>query len=172
MNNHLKKNIQQFIGQEIILSSDWKAMYKGRDTVLTDFREIDVKMVIFNDSLLCGSCQAGRMFEWNDIVAYADSSSQKFFIIYLFSPRKEDINRLNISLKANKFNYPIFIDINSSFIKQNPHLPKNQQLHTFLLDKNNKVVLVGSPLFNPALWELYKSTIQKMIDNDGVLPDQ
>jgi len=40
------------------------------------------------------------------------------------------------------------------------------------LDKDNRVVLVGNPLHNPPLWELYKRTIQKMIDNDGVFPEQ
>jgi len=110
------------------------------------------------------------MNEWEEMATYADSLSQWFSIIYLFTPQKEDVNRLNILLKSDKFDYPVFIDFNGSFVKQNPKIPKNRQLHSFLLDKNNKVVLIGSPLYNPMLWELYKRTIYKMIDNDGVLP--
>jgi hypothetical protein len=37
-------------------------------------------------------------------------------------------------------------------------------MHTFLLDENNKVVLVGSPIRNEMLWELYKELIQSQIE--------
>ena len=132
--------------------------------------EVSIKLVIWNDSLICGSCLAGKMNEWEEIVTYAQSLDQCFKIIYLFTPKKEDLNRLNVALKTNQFDYPVFIDQSATFVKQNSKLPKNWQLHSFLLDKNNKVVLVGNPLHNPPLWELYKSIIQKLIVHDGVLP--
>ena len=84
----------------------------------------------------------------------------------------KDAQRVSIALKVNQLDYPVFIDQYATFVHQNPNLPKNQQLHSFLLDKNNRVVLVGNPLYNPALWALYKRTIQEMIDNDGVLPEK
>jgi hypothetical protein len=40
-----------------------------------------------------------------------------------------------------------------------------------LLDKNGKVVLVGDPVNNPALWEFCKTTITTLIENDGTMPE-
>jgi len=154
------------MGKQIALSSSWKTMLNGRDTVLTGFTEAPVKLVVYHDSVMCGSCEAGRMHEWNNIVAYADSLAPWFSIIYLFTPKRADLGRIRIALRADRFNYPIFVDQNATFVKQNPNLPKNRQLHSFLLDKNNRVVLVGNPLHNPTLWQLYKKTIQQMINND------
>jgi hypothetical protein len=37
------------------------------------------------------------------------------------------------------------------------------------LDKNNRVVLIGAPTYNSKLWELYKTTITKLIENGGTL---
>ncbi|WP_256620806.1 hypothetical protein [Rikenella microfusus] len=39
-----------------------------------------------------------------------------------------------------------------------------------MLDKDNRVVLVGSPIGNPKMWELYKSTIDRLVENGGILP--
>ena len=168
-NNRLVKDVEKFMGRQITLSEDWRVVWKGKDTVLTGFMEVPVKLIVWYDSLGCASCEASKMYVWNDIVTEADSLSP-FRIIYLFTPKKEDLLKISITLKADRLDYPVFIDQNATFVRQNPNLPKNKQLHSFLLDKDNKVVMVGSPLFNPALWRLYKNTIQTMIDNDGVLP--
>jgi len=171
-NNRLVKEIEQFMGQQIIVPVDLNAVWSGRDTVLIDFTEVPAKLVVWYDSLMCHTCQVSRMSDWNNIVEYADSLSQWFSVIYLFTPPKEDVSKVNASLKADKFDYPVFIDLNADFVRQNPQLPQSRQLHSFLLDRNNKVVLLGNPLHNPALWALYKSTVQKVIDNDGVLPEK
>ena len=47
----------------------------------------------------------------------------------------------------------------------NPNLTKTR-FNTFLLDKENRVVLVGSPANNDKLWELYKQQIRKLMDKD------
>ena len=171
-NNRLVKDVERFMGQQIAISTGLNAVWNGRDTVLTGFTEVPIKMVIWFNALDCTSCRASRMYEWDDIVVYADSLSQWFSIVYLFTPQEEDLDKVYAALKADKFDYPVFIDQNANFVKQNPQLPKNRKLHNFLLDKNNKVVLVGSPLHNPALWMLYKNTIKKMMDNYGVLPEK
>ena len=55
----------------------------------------------------------------------------------------------------------VFYDIDGSFERLNPHLPKNERFHTFLLDEHNKVILVGSPVDNTRLKNLYFSEIKK-----------
>ena len=170
-NNRLYRDVEQLMQQQITLPLNIGVVLKGKDTVLNSFTEVPIKLVIWYDSLVCASCQVGKMYEWNDITKYANSLATCFNIVYLFTPKKRDLNRVNIALKIERFDYPVFVDQDGSFVKQNPKLPKNKQLHAFLLDKNNKVVMVGNPLYSPALWRLYINTIQKMIANNGVLPD-
>ena len=171
-NNRLIKELEQFMGQEINLSSDLSALWEEKEITLSDFAEAPLKLVVWYDSLGCTSCDVSRMYQWSEMISYADSLAESFRIVYLFTPKKDNLYSLNITLQADKLDYPIFIDQHATFVKQNPSLSKNRQLHSFLLDKNNRVVLVGNPLHNPSLWSLYKRTIQKMIDNDGVLPEQ
>ena len=167
----LVKRVAQFMGQQIYMPTDLNAFYKGKDTLLPDFTKAPIKLVVWFDSQGCTSCDASKMFSWGDIANHADSLSQWFNIIFLFTPKKEDNSALTMALTREHFDYPVFIDSKGSFVKQNPKLPKNRNLHSFLLDKNNRVVMVGNPLYNSTLWELYKRTIQRMIDNGGVLPE-
>ena len=53
-------------------------------------------------------------------------------------------------------------DAKNRFKKQN-RLDVSYLNRTFLLDKNNRIVLVGEPLGNPTLWKLYVDTANKLI---------
>jgi len=167
-NNGLVREIDDFMGQQIIVSSEWHTIWKGEETFLYRFTEVPIKLVVWFDSLSCASCQIVRMYEWDDIVAHASSFEKLFNVIFLFTPNQEELSEVSMMLKRVSFGYPVFIDQDATFVKQNPNLPQNRKLHIFLLDKNNKVVMVGNPLHNPKLWELYKKTIQNMVDNDGI----
>lgn len=167
-NNGIVKDIEEFKGQQIIISRDWHTVWKGKDTLLYKFTEAPIKLMVWYDSLSCASCQIVSMYEWDDIIKQAHLFEKWLNIIFLFTLSREDIYEAGMMFKRISFHYPVFIDQNGTFVKQNPNLPQNKQLHIFLLDKNNKVVMAGNPLRNPKLWELYKSTIQKMIENDGI----
>ncbi len=69
-----------------------------------------------------------------------------------------------------RFDYPVFLDTAGVFERSNPGLPANPVFHTFLLDRENRVVLVGSPIGNAKMWDLYKSTIARLVANGGTLP--
>lgn len=58
---------------------------------------------------------------------------------------------------------PVYIDTLGIFQKNNPHLPKNPRLHTFLLDANNHVILVGNPLYNTKIKEMYDRVIHEKL---------
>jgi hypothetical protein len=51
--------------------------------------------------------------------------------------------------------------LDGSFERLNPHLPANEQFHTFLLNEENKVVLAGSPVHNEKLKKLYLAELNK-----------
>ena len=60
----------------------------------------------------------------------------------------------------NHFEYPLFLDKNRQ-MQQINNFPKEPMFQTFLLDKNNRVLLIGNPIGNTKLWNLYKDIIIK-----------
>jgi hypothetical protein len=112
----------------------------------------DYKILLYVDSTGCTSCRL-RLDLWN---IYLKELGEKVDFLFYFYPKTE--NEL-VSILANfQFNYPVHIDKQDKLNKLNK-LPVNQLFQCFLLNKDNKVVLIGNPVYNPEIWALYKRQI-------------
>ncbi len=67
------------------------------------------------------------------------------------------LTELDISL-------PILYDVDNSFLSLNRLEHIRARCRTFLLDGQNRVILVGEPLNSPKLKGLYKATIQSLYE--------
>lgn len=56
----------------------------------------------------------------------------------------------------------IFIDSTNIFSIKNPNIPLETKYHTFLLDPNNNVVLVGNPITNKKIREIFLAKIENV----------
>lgn len=135
-----------------------------------DWKSAHAKMVIYYDSISCTPCAISHLWEWNEIVKTSEQSDGKFATQFIFFPQIEYRDSLVQPVKKLPLDWPIVFDSLGEFRKQNISFPIDSRFHTFLLDKNGKVVLVGDPVNNPKLWELYKTTITQLIENDDVMP--
>ena len=156
--------IQEWQYKEINIPDETHYKVLGRDTVCAYFSDKPYKILTYIDSVDCIGCQFD-IYNWKRFIDSCDDSIVNFIFV-VCSP---DYEFLEYALNEFHFNIPVIYDYIDVFNKIN-HFPP-APYRTFLLDKDNRVVLVGSPLHSPQLWDLYKRTIQKMIDNDGVLPD-
>jgi hypothetical protein len=110
------------------------------------------------------------MFEYAEIIDFR-KETEGFLPLFVFSPPCAKIDEVIRTLDVWEFDYPLLLDGSGAFSAANPHIPTDNRFHTFLIDKNGKVVLVGDPVNNPALWELYKTTITTLIENGGTMPE-
>lgn len=59
-----------------------------------------------------------------------------------------------------KFSTQVYLDSANTFARQNQHIPSDVLFHTFLLDENMNVVLVGDPISNKEInkifWDILK----------------
>ena len=58
------------------------------------------------------------------------------------------------------YEWPFFIDENGAFLKNNTVIPQDSRFHVFLLNSENKIILVGNPLNNETIWDMYKELIE------------
>ena len=57
----------------------------------------------------------------------------------------------------------LFIDSVNVFMEANPNIPSESMFHTFLLDDNNKVILVGNPIFNKQIDDMMLSIVEEKL---------
>ena len=112
--------------------------------------------MVFVDSIGCTSCKL-QLSRWKEFIRYTDSISQKN-IPFLFFFQFDDQWEIHSLLIRENFDKPICLDRSDSLNQLN-HFPKDIRFQVFLLDKNNKVVVIGNPVHNPNVKELYLEEI-------------
>lgn len=113
-------------------------------------------VVTYVDSIGCISCKF-QLSKWKELIQTLDSvSNGNISFLFFFHPKhKKDLIDL---MKRNSFTYPVCIDENDSFNKLN-QFPSDMTFQTFLINKDNKVIAMGNPVYNPKIRELYLNII-------------
>lgn len=122
-----------------------------------------LKYVIYKDSLDCTSCAINKMYLWDNFIEYAKPYSGRLKYYFIYSPSQKDRKSIELILKNGNFGYPILLDTLNEFAKLNPHLPENRVLHTFLLDEDDNVILVGNPLHNRKIEEMFYKIVEEKL---------
>jgi len=97
-----------------------------------------------------------EIYAWESTVK---TNKNFHFTNLLFILVGEDNDFTNFHLVDNhKFNFPIFWDKNNDFVKNN-NMNFIDFKHTILPDKDNKIVLLGSPINNNKMMKMYNKII-------------
>lgn len=156
--NVFTKAVEEWQSKEIVFPVDLDARILGRDTFCNDLFDKQLKVLIYIDSSGCTPCRM-HLFQWNEVIKeckeYVDHLAF-IFVVHTDNPKKIDI-----ICEQNKFDYPIFYDCLGKMEQLN-HFPKQAAFQTFLLEKDNKVKLIGDPLGNQKLMNLYMKIINEV----------
>ena len=63
------------------------------------------------------------------------------------------------------FNYPVCLDFENDLFMLNK-FPNHIMLQTFLLNKDNRVIVSGNPIHNLEIWDLYLDIICNKLNNN------
>jgi len=111
-----------------------------------------------------GNCNAciQQLKKWKDLINWSKQKKQLNILFYIqVNDIKQFKEKIYPSVPVK--DYPLIIDKNYSFLKQN-NMPGDIKYHTLLLGKKNKPFLVGNPVYSPKLMKLYKEEINKRLD--------
>ena len=148
--------VQEWQGKEINFPKNITFTRFVTDTVDYQIPQSDYKVLIYVDSNGCTSCKL-QLPKWKELIAYTDSVTGNN-IPFLFFFQSKDDKELRYILKRDNFNRPVCIDRNSELDKLN-RFPQNITFQTFLLDKKNRIVVIGNPIHNLAVKDLYLKQI-------------
>ena len=89
--------------------------------------------------------------------------------IYVMYPRP--INEIQEAMDSLELSQTLVLyDKEDQYLKKNSLEKYTDMFRAFLLDKNNRVVLVGDPLRSTDIQKLYTEKIRELIANGGELP--
>ncbi|MDR1557080.1 MAG: hypothetical protein LBS88_08635 [Tannerellaceae bacterium] len=147
-----KKSFSIWQGKEVVFPDSIVFTRYATDTVDYQIKESEYKIVVYVDSTGCTSCKL-RLLQWKEFITYIDSlTNEEVPFLFFFYPK--DYEEMHYLLDIDSFYYPICIDVNDNLNRLN-QFPADVSFQTFLLDKNNTVVLVGNPILHPRIKGLY-----------------
>lgn len=157
------KEIKVLQSKTIQLPSKGLVMQQGKWVQKIDVNKEVLKLVVYADSVGCTPCAINHIDSWERFINYAKQFNNQLRFYFIFSPMKKELHGIELMIANTKFDYPILLDTLGEFEKLNPHLPKNKALHTFLLDENNNVILVGNPSQNRKIKEMFCKTVEEKL---------
>ncbi len=153
-NKNIENTLLGIVGREINLIDSLK-YYSKKNGFYNDSPKTDLKVVTYIDGG-CGSC----VFELNEWKEFLSSPKLKN-VSCLFFVKSYDKKQIALILDEADFSYPVIIDLTNKFYEVNEiNADKNYQ--TFLVNKDNEIVLVGNPTYNSQIKKLYFETISEL----------
>lgn len=160
-NNGLKKDVRTLQSCPINLPLDSLEYISNGYTMINSNDHL--KFIVYSDTTICSSCEIKQMYKWNNFLKEVETFNRKIKVYFIFSPQRKNIDIFYFLITTNPPASPIFVDTTNVFLRSNPHIPKNPALHTFLLDENNKVILVGNPLENKHIEEMFWRIVKEKL---------
>lgn len=130
-----------------------------------NFDSIDAEFtfVVYTDSNQCSGCSLNKMSRWNSYLRLEKQTHGKVKYVFIVEPQSGDAQSVLRTAKLIDFVHPLYIDTSHVFRNSNSFIPKDPMYHTFLVDKGNRIVLVGNPLLNNRIEKLALSLIEEKI---------
>lgn len=147
------------------LDFDWTKQTLLGDTVIdgVDFHA-PIKIVLDVDSQLCEPCLLKYIRACCQYMEYLNNDS--LMLICIIQPSL--VRGLQDSLKGMDLSrVSVVLDAGNNYRKKNSLEKYNRMFSSFLLDVDNRIVLVGDPLRNNNVRHLYEEQIIVLSDNEG-----
>ena len=165
-NAKLSRSFDDFLGQTIVIPRLDEAICicNGRDTIVPISTEShNGRIVIYYDSSTCSSCEISELWRWK---FFTDEIRQyDIDMLFIFAPSEAKEDEVITYLNLYHLPWPVYIDTDNLFSRNNKSLPHEKLFHTFLLDRKNRVVLIGDPIKSYEMQKLYKNVIEKFRDS-------
>ncbi len=139
------------VGDSIVFPS---SIYcANRDTLkVADFKQT---LIVYTDGD-CGKCIAD-LYQWSLLLKEHKELfkyTQQKFIIY-----SNNFERFEYTVEKAGVSLPFYYDSTNCYLQQNNI--DDPLLHTLLLDQNNIIRLVGSPIYNSSMLDLFKKVLSE-----------
>lgn len=159
-NHRIRKQLENVLSQEVRFPSSINCCF-GSTSGKKPLSDSIPQLVIYVDSTQCSSCRIGHLSEY--IPLYEESiQSQQFVLAIILSPPSADCEHISHLLSVYDYPFPVYLDKNHSFRRENGFIPDDSRFHAFLTDRSHHPVFVGDPVRSDRLRSLFEQALQNL----------
>ena len=156
---YVENLVNEWSGKEILFPTHSVFTRFASDTVSYPIPDSDYKVVVFVDSVGCISCKL-QLPKWKEFMYEVDSLCDGN-VPFVFFFQTKDVRELRYILRRDDFSHPVCIDTEDDFYKLN-RFSGEMMFQTFLLDSGNHVKVIGNPIHNLSVKDLYLKEISRI----------
>jgi hypothetical protein len=163
----LARLVTEWQGKTVVFPDSPVFTRFATDTVDYRIPASGYKVLVYVDSIGCTDCKL-RLPKWKELIQTVDSLTGGA-VPFLFFFHPEKTKEIQFLLKRDGFNLPVCIDLQDTLNRLN-RFPAEMTFQTFLLDKDNKVVVIGNPVHNIPVKNLYLKQLAGVESAPASLP--
>ena len=163
-NNESENKVAQFKNDILYLPEKTDILYKDSLYKKEELVNTNNNPKLKISTLLWGECHSciADLKKWKNFYEFVEKKDNAKILFYLYAPDLEFFRKSLYNKEIHK--YPFIVDKKNRYLNKNDLPFKDKVYQTFLLDSNNKVILVGNQIYNDELMKLYKDEIDKRLD--------
>ena len=146
--------LKKMIGSTVVLPENVTCIQGGDSFPMPETLRTTSKLIVFVDSTECSMCRIDKLVHYKDLFKMSQETGA-FDVIILLSTRKSEYQSIYEHLVFSDQSFPVYLDDNNYFLSLNPFIPDRLSFHTLSVNDSNKVILVGDPIYNKSIMELF-----------------
>ena len=121
------------------------------------------KLVMSVSSDECTTCTISKMYLADTL--FRIKSYDDFVPMVIIRPEESQRDSILEAIRFNWFEFPVYEDREGRFMKINPVIPEDGRFHTFLVGRDDRILLVGNPMLDERIMKLYMETLTLKTDS-------
>lgn len=115
------------------------------------------KLVMFISPEECSTCRISKMYLADTL--FRIKSYDDLVPVVIIRPDEARRDSIIEAIRFNWFEFPVYEDKEGEFLKSNSVIPEDERFHTFLVGKDDRILLVGNPMLDERIMNLYIETL-------------
>lgn len=152
-----RRKIEIMMSNPINLSLD-KLKCIGHNLKKNDAR---YKWIVYKSLKGCKPCIISKVYDWEMFEHNCAEDGISVSFVCIFEQGDNEMDNILEAYKTANLSSNIYVDTANVFMTKNRQIPSERKYHTFLVDENNRVVLVGNPIYNEKISKMFFDIIRK-----------
>ena len=150
-----RRTLRRMMGSTVVLPEKVTCVQNGEVFPMPEELRSRPKLIVFVDSTECSKCRIDNFIRYESLFELSRTTGS-FEVLLLLSVRNSEYQNVVDHLVLSSQSYPVYIDTENNFRRGNPIIPDNSSMHSFSLDSDNRVILVGDPIYNESIMDLFQ----------------
>ena len=154
----LRRQMKELMSSTIVLPERIICVYNGEVLTMSDSVRDKPKLIVYIDSTECTTCRISNFWEYQPVFDLSVQTGM-FEVVLLMCNTEFNTIPLVEYLSNQNNRMPIYVDEMRSFLLDNPCIPQDRRMHSFLVDAFGHPVFVGDPSVSGKMMSAFKKAL-------------